>query len=273
MLFKSPSLLAVLVNESRAKDTGRSLDIYARSWIPPSRQNDVSLLWNDYSNNVYKYDDTVLSVRNRYFINLFNKYCENDTVCILMPCGLVSYPMLINKSVKFIEVDLPDLIDYKNKIIKSNEERENFPKCIRELVSLDICDNNSRNEFLTTLEKHNKKIFLLEGFSYYLDDNKWWSIIKDILSVSKEGDVIAFDFWSIEEKDKKIYGKFKQFCNRYLTHKLDEFLFLEENDIRTKLQNKIVEIISVVDAEYRMLNSFTLKKQRVLKDTYVVLSV
>lgn len=271
MIFSGLPFLAVIVNESRAKDSAKSFDIYARNWIPPNLQQEVSLLWNEYSDKVYCYDDIVLSVRNRYFLNMFNKHIEENTDCILMPCGLVSYPMTVNKNAKFIEIDFPELVEYKSKIINLNEEKNIFRKCNRTFIGFDICNKSKRKIFLTQLDPERKKIFLLEGLSYYLTYNDWWSIIYDIIRVTKKGDVIAFDFWLINEKNKNIYRKLKAFCNNYLKNRIEKFMFLDAEDILGKMPQSNIEIISVKEAEVSILKSSYLKKKCILNDTYVTM--
>ncbi|MBI1921270.1 MAG: class I SAM-dependent methyltransferase [Geobacter sp.] len=266
-------MLAFLVNESRAKNAEKSGDIYARSWVPPKLQYAISAAWNEFSKEVYNKDDTVLSIRNRIILETLKLTVNSDTQCIIMPCGMVSYPMLLNVEAEYLEVDVAELIAYKRHLVEDYEKRGEFPRRSRVFLAADICNEAERKGVLARTEHSCKKVFILEGISYYLDIENWWSVIKDVIEVCSKGDVIVFDYWPYEERFNEVYEKFRHFCNNHMMCQIERFLFLTKEEIIAKLYSCTVKFESVVDAQKRVLHTRVLKKDGILCDTCVIATI
>ena len=81
---------AFLVNESRARRVDISHDIYAQLWVSDSTKK----LWDDFSKNVYQYDEIEIGLRNRFFLNRLNSFINStdNPVFINIGAGFSSYP-------------------------------------------------------------------------------------------------------------------------------------------------------------------------------------
>jgi hypothetical protein len=120
---------AFLVNESRARRSDLSGDYYAHHWVDPERRERVRKLWNDFSSCVYPFDDIVLSIRNRFFLERIQAFVSNhaDSALVNLGAGFTSYPFLLDRSIRVLEVDFPHVTTYKQSRIDDLTQRGVLP--------------------------------------------------------------------------------------------------------------------------------------------------
>jgi methyltransferase (TIGR00027 family) len=88
-----------------------------------------------------------------------------DTV-INLAAGLDARPfrMELPSSLRWVEVDLPDMIDYKEEIL-----HDEIPRCRLERVKLDLRDKAGRQELFGRIGRESKRVLILtEGLIPYL---------------------------------------------------------------------------------------------------------
>ncbi len=86
------------------------------------------------------------------------------------------YRMLLPESLKWVEVDFPEIVSYKNKIL-SNET----PQCRLERVSLDLSDVALRRELFSNLNQRAKNIVIAsEGLLIYFTPEEVASLATDL---------------------------------------------------------------------------------------------
>lgn len=118
---------------------------------------------------------------------------DNADTVINLAAGLDSRPyrLELHPELNWIEVDLPEIIDYKEKILAGIK-----PNCSLERVKLDLRDRISRLRLLERIAHDSQRVLIItEGLLVYLSDQdvsslasdlhsqpnfKWW--IMDILS-------------------------------------------------------------------------------------------
>ncbi|MBF0318367.1 MAG: class I SAM-dependent methyltransferase [Nitrospirae bacterium] len=120
------SVTAFIVNASRARLEALSGDIYAKLWVTEEAQR----LWDEFSREVYPYDDVNLSLRHRFFLDhlraFIGKY--NNPLFVNVAAGLTSYPLLLDKPCRCVETDFPHVMDFKkDKILKWQQEVSSHP--------------------------------------------------------------------------------------------------------------------------------------------------
>ncbi len=91
------------------------------------------------------------------------------------------YRMPVALSLQWVEVDLPELITYKQEVL-ANEK----PRCRLESVSLDLSDVEARRQLLCGLEERAKKIVVLtEGLLIYFNREEVTSLATDLAAGEK----------------------------------------------------------------------------------------
>jgi methyltransferase (TIGR00027 family) len=95
------------------------------------------------------------------------------------------YRMTLPPALKWVEVDLPGILDYKERILEAAP-----PACAVERVRLDISNEGARRELFAQLgARAARAVILTEGLLVYLDPEEVRSLARDIR------DVPRFDHW------------------------------------------------------------------------------
>jgi methyltransferase (TIGR00027 family) len=98
------------------------------------------------------------------------------------------YRMDLPSSLKWIEVDLPELLSYKEDILKAEA-----PRCALERVALDLADVTARRELFDQLgRKASKVLVLTEGLLIYLSADEVIALAHDLATPS------SFQGWAID---------------------------------------------------------------------------
>jgi methyltransferase (TIGR00027 family) len=86
------------------------------------------------------------------------------------------YRMKLPSWLQWIEVDLPEILSYKEEIL-ANEK----PVCTLERIRLDLSDGTARRELFSKLNAHAKKILVLsEGLLIYLSAEEVAALARDL---------------------------------------------------------------------------------------------
>jgi methyltransferase (TIGR00027 family) len=86
------------------------------------------------------------------------------------------YRMDLPKSLRWVEVDLPDLLDYKEQILAGET-----PLCSLERVRLDLSDANARRQLFERLGSQAKNVLIsTEGLLMYLSSEQVASLARDL---------------------------------------------------------------------------------------------
>jgi len=112
-----------------------------------------------------------------------------DTV-LNLAAGLDTRPyrMELPPSLRWVEVDLPEMIDYKEQILRSEK-----PRCLLERVRLDLSDVTARRQLFQRVGGNAKKVLVLtEGLLVYLSSGEVTALSKDLAAQE------SFRDWAID---------------------------------------------------------------------------
>jgi len=89
-----------------------------------------------------------------------------------------AYRMQLPQNLKWIDVDLPGMINYKNETLKNET-----PNCEYRTIALDLADRNARLELFQQLNRECKKAFVVtEGLIIYLTSEQAAELATDLSS-------------------------------------------------------------------------------------------
>ncbi|HEX4566124.1 MAG TPA: class I SAM-dependent methyltransferase, partial [Vicinamibacterales bacterium] len=92
------------------------------------------------------------------------------------------------KTLRWVEVDLPEILDYKERIL-----RDAAPVCRLERVRLDLSDETARRALLTRLGAESSRAMVMtEGLLIYLSPEQVASLARDLAAVA------SFGAWIVE---------------------------------------------------------------------------
>ena len=98
------------------------------------------------------------------------------------------YRMALSRNLDWIEVDLPDLVDYKERILAADT-----PACRLERVRLDLADVAARRKLFSNLgERSENALVLTEGLLIYLTAEEVAALAEDLAAAR------GFRHWALE---------------------------------------------------------------------------
>lgn len=121
---------------------------------------------------------------------------------INLGAGLDTRPYRIDlpKTLEWIEIDSPNIIEHKNQILKSEQ-----PKCKLTRLSVDLTISHERRATLERVVPQAKKVLILmEGVIPYLTPEQVAELSKDLLANRR------FTYWITEYFNPKVYRYLKK---------------------------------------------------------------
>lgn len=107
---------------------------------------------------------------------------EGATLVVNLAAGLDARPyrMELPPTLQWVEVDLPEIISYKQEVLANVQ-----PKCRLERISLDLSDGPARRKLFSDLDGRAKKIVVAsEGLLIYFTAEEVASLARDLASPS-----------------------------------------------------------------------------------------
>ena len=117
------------------------------------------------------------------------------------------YRMLLPAALQWIEVDLPDILSYKEEILADEK-----PVCVLERVRLDLSDATARRELFTRLGRRAGKILILtEGLIIYFSAAQVRALAEDLAAPP------AFQLWILDLASPGLLRLLKKHMNPSLS--------------------------------------------------------
>ena len=138
-------------------------------------------------------------VRTHVIDNLIQRYAADGADAVVnLGAGLDTRPYRLDlpKSLRWIEVDYPEVVDHKERILAAEA-----PKVDLRRVKLDLSDRNARRELFVRLGAECKSALILtEGVIPYLTEDQVASLAEDLRAEA------GFIYWIAEWFHPKLYG-------------------------------------------------------------------
>jgi O-methyltransferase involved in polyketide biosynthesis len=275
MSSKSITDSAFLVNESRSRRVDISKDIYAHLWINES----TNKLWNDFYSEVYPFDDIQLSLRNRFFLEQLKSFINKSSnpVFVNIGAGFTSYPFLVSKDCKFIEVDLPNVINYKQSKIKEFIENGDLPNRDITFLSADICnkiDLMNLKETLIHLPDCNSLFVLLEGITYFLNRQRLNQLFNMASELQTSNSIVAFDFWKPDDADHPVLNKLIKFFSDRFGFDNKQYNLMDLDFIQNLKGYNLIDLTDIQELEKRYTkDNFLSEYNKIIPEYYIILKV
>ena len=266
---------AFLVNESRARKQEVSRDRFAEQWVPPERVAHVRQLWDDFNRAVYPFDDLVVSVRNRFFLDRLQAFVElhPDSVFVNAGAGFTSYPFLLDRPIRVLEVDFPHVTVLKKSRMRKLQKAGTLPDRHVEFFAADLIDAGDVQRLakvLATAVQGRPSFFLLEGLTYYLDCESLDRLFRLFADVQTPGSLVALDYW-IPDPQHPVHARLTQFFRSRFGYTGD-FNLLDKAYLRTHSGFEVQELTHVLEQEAKYAGTSSLIADQTLFEHYAVLT-
>jgi methyltransferase (TIGR00027 family) len=189
MLIRNISDTALLAAVYRARETERPdalfRDPFARRLAGDRGQQIAKSLVFSEKNSWSWFTRTYLF--DQFIAGCLEEGCD---MVVNLAAGLDARPyrLTLPASLKWIEVDLPEITDYKEELL-----RDEKPSCALERVRLDLSDMNGRRTLFQRLAEQSRKALIIsEGLIIYLTTEEVGSLATDL--AARE----SFHYWLLD---------------------------------------------------------------------------
>jgi methyltransferase (TIGR00027 family) len=159
------------------------------------------------------------------------------------------YRLLLPEKLKWVEVDLPDILAYKEILLK-----EAKPVCRVERISCDLLNKDDRNVLFTRLNEEAQKILIVsEGFLTYLTLDQGNSLLECFNKQS------SFRYWILDYLSGKSVKAFNKGLVKYIALNV-QAQFSVENWIDYFIQRswKPIDVVPTLDEAMRLRRAMPL---------------
>ncbi|WP_272148643.1 class I SAM-dependent methyltransferase [Tenacibaculum aiptasiae] len=217
---------AFMTSMFRAMNESLSNDSYSKLW-----NNKKTKVWvDDYLKEVSKEEVHTHCVRNRFFLEKIKERLQEVEVLINFGAGFSMYPFLLDESIIHIEIDKPDIVNYKQTQILNWISKGELPQRDIHFIGTDFSQNYEEDLYtkIKTIKKDKKSFILIEGVLFFLDMNQAKRIFNFFDKVQNIGEYIGSVSFKHTIKETKVFSRLLQFFNdRILKTSEDDYLTID----------------------------------------------
>jgi len=241
---------AFVVNYSRARLPEISHDPYAYLWVTP----EAIALWDELARQVYPNDDLNLSLRNRFYLDLMERYRKENpgAAIIVLASGFTNYPFLLSGEGPVLEIDLPHILHYKRQQLSQWIQQQKVPD--RQVIyePADLNSKADRERVKNSIRKiigNHPSLITLEGLTYYLNKNTLDDLFTIFREVQSPGSLVAMDYWKPETLQYPVMVRLKDFLDRKFGYTGQQWFLFDESFIRSLPGFQVISSTDITSLE------------------------
>lgn len=260
---------AFITSAFRASNETISLDPYAKLWTNKGAQD-----WSkNYLNKVSKHEANAHCLRNRYFFNTINTLLKANKIKVLINfgSGFSMYPYCLDSSLINIEIDKPEIIEFKQKQTKQFIASGKLPERNIQYIGVDFNDDYQEElqKKINTIVKNQSSFILLEGVLFFLKMKEAKTLFNFFNSIQKQGDYIASASFRENIQETSAFKKLLQFTASETN--IIDYLTVND-DFYTEIKNyKLIDDQDYFTLSKKHLNLTKIDNNNVLNERFYVL--
>ncbi|MGW9684622.1 class I SAM-dependent methyltransferase [Flagellimonas sp. 2504JD1-5] len=152
----------------RSFDENLSQDIFAKLWHNPKTE-----LWLEkYLAEVSSEEIYTHCLRNRYFLDTIKRLVDSGKIEVLINfgSGFSMYPFLLNEELLNIEIDKPEIVNYKRNRLEEWQKSKVLPKRNLHLIGVDFSEDYEKDLIskISSIKTDKSCFILVEGVLFFL---------------------------------------------------------------------------------------------------------
>jgi O-methyltransferase involved in polyketide biosynthesis len=208
---------AFVTSAFRAGNEQLSADRFAHLW--PTKKTAEHA--KTYMDAVSHYEATAHCLRNRYFYEEILRLTQTGAIQVLLNfgCGFSMYPFLLPAELQHIEIDMVNIIDFKQKKINNWQEQGVLPERNIKYMTSNFNDL-SATALISEIKNYigaKKTCILLEGVLFFLSSQDTQSLFNLFDSIQKVGDYIGSVSFTPDEEKHKLFQRLIGFVENNLS--------------------------------------------------------
>ena len=263
---------AFVTSAFRAFDERLSQDNFVKLW-----HNSKTEKWiEDYLDKVSPEETYTHCLRNRYFLDTIKDLVNNQEIEVLINfgSGFSMYPFLLNDTLINIEIDKPEIIDFKKDKINSWQKNNTLPNREVHFIGVDF-STDYKEDLLAEINsiKANKPSFILiEGVLFFLNGKQTDGLFDFFNIIQNKGDYIGSASFQETLKEtlafKKLLGFFNQNVSK--TNKYD-YQTIEDDYYKAVKNYNLMDHQDYFSLSKKYGNTIRTSKELILNENFYLL--
>ncbi len=263
---------AFLTSTLRSFNENLSQDQYARLWSNPKTGKWIK----EYLNQVSSEEAHAHCLRNRYFLDTIKKLVEDNKIEVLINfgCGFSMYPFLLDKKLIHIEIDKPEIVDYKESKIKKWQKSNILPKRNIHFIAVDFREDYEESLLSQIFSiKGNKPCFILiEGVLFFLDREETDNLFDFFNAIQDQGDFIGSASFQETIKDTLAFKKLMDFLNQKVSKtNHSDYQTIKDEYYQSLIAYRLIDHQDYFSLSKKYGNKIHLSKEEILNENFYLL--
>ena len=263
---------AFLTSTLRSYNENLSQDYFAKLWCNPKSDKWVKA----YLDLVSSEETNAHCLRNRYFLDTIKKLFDDNDIEVLINfgCGFSMYPFLLDEKLIHIEIDKPEIIDYKRSKIANWQKTNTLPQRNIHFIAVDFSEDYKQNLLSQIITiKNNKPCFiLLEGVLFFLDRKETEKLFQFFNTIQRPGDYIGSVSFQDSMKETKAFQNLLQFLDQIVSKTgMRDYQTVEDEYYRSQPSYQLLEQQDYFSLSTKYGNEIDLERERILNETFYLL--
>lgn len=205
---------AFVTSTFRSFNESLSQDSFAKLW-----RNAKTEKWIEaYLEQVSSEEIHTHCLRNSYFLDTIKELVATNKVEVLINfgCGFSMYPFLLDEKLINIEIDKPEVIDYKKSKIKNWQKNKLLPQRNIHFIGVDFSENYKEDLLsrIFSIKKDKPCFILIEGVLFFLDRKETDNLFHFFNLIQNQGDFIGSASFQDSLKKTLAFKKLLHFFNK-----------------------------------------------------------
>jgi len=256
----------------RSIDEELSNDIYAKLWY-----NDRSKKLSEiYLNKVSTEEVSTHCLRNRYFLDKIKTLIKDNNIEVLINfgCGFSMYPFLLNKKLINIEIDKPEIVNYKKNKIEFWQNKKILPKRNIHFLGVDFSTNYTQNLLSTinTIVEKKSSFILIEGVLFFLNREQTNKLFTFFEIIQNKGSYIGSVSFQSSVKNTLAFNNLLSFMKEKMPElNEDNYQVIEDDYYNQRPFYKLIDHQDYFSLSRKYNHQIKLKQNMILNEHFYIL--
>ena len=263
---------AFVTSTFRSFDENLSQDKYAKLW-----QNSKTEQWiEEYLDQVSSEEIYTHCLRNRYFLDRIKDLVHNQEIEVLINfgSGFSMYPFLLNEKLINIEIDKPEIVDYKKVKIKDWQEENILPRRNIHFIGVDFSENYKEDLLskIQSITAAKSSFILVEGVLFFLDREETDNLFNFFNIIQKSGDYIGSASFQDTIKETQAFKNLLSFFNQKVSKTNEnDYQTIQDEFYKSKKNYKLIDHQDYFSLSNEYGNKIKQSEELILNENFYLL--
>ena len=263
---------AFFTSSFRAFNEALSGDKYAKLWLNPKTDAWIQ----EYLTEVSSEETYTHCLRNRFFLETIKDLVASKQIEVLINfgSGFSMYPFLLDESLIHIEIDKPEIVNYKASKIEEWQNEKKLPKRDLHFVGVDFSEDY-KTKLLEQIQqiKGDKPCFILiEGVLFFLDKAETDGLFSFFNLIQTDGDYVGSASFQDDLKSSTAFKRLLRFLNKKVSKTSEsDYLTLQDSYYKSLPNYNLIDHQDYFSLSKTYNNTIHLKPDLILNEHFYVL--